>query len=226
MPWSIFQQGGGDGAAYTWAKDLLRKIGAPLTPGNQQFIFDWEVSEGGGGTFNPLNQGVDPNNPTLTSSGNQYGGGAANYVSWAAGLQGASDFLSMPNFVRIKDDLVRGNPVQARADLIASPWASSHYYGGAGFSDKPLPGHATALPPGGQAPGSGGGGFSPFGFLSGIANLPTTLTDLAVTGPVVLIGAALIVWGAARATGTSTKIRQQVDQAKQEAPAVAAAAAA
>src|SRR6266571_965093 len=131
MPWSIFTQGGGQGAALTWARELLRKIGAPLSVGNQQVIYDWEVSEGGGGKFNPLNQGPVPGHPELTTTGSQFGGGAADYASWAAGLTGAADYLAMGNFTAIADNLRAGRPQAARA---------------------------AALPPAGDA---GGGGTAP-----------------------------------------------------------------
>lgn len=148
-PWSIFTQGGGPGAAATWADDALREIGAPLKTDNEQFIYDWEVSEGGGGAYNPLNQGPDPNHPNYTSTGSQYGGGAANYTSWQTGLKGTKDYLNMPAYSSIRDDLRSDNPVQARTDLINSPWAGSHYGGGSGFSDAALPGKKSALSPAG-----------------------------------------------------------------------------
>lgn len=162
MPWSIFTQGGGPGAALTWAIDLLQKIGAPLTAGNEQVVYDWEVSEGGGGAYNPLNQGPDPNDSSLTSTGSQYGGGAADYVSWNAGLVGAADYLSMPNFAPIADDLRNNDPQQARTDIIASPWAASHYGGGSAFNNSAVPGKASALGSGsGTIPGLAGPG-APF----------------------------------------------------------------
>ena len=145
VPWSIFQQGGGSGAALTWAEDALREIGAPLTQGNEQLIYDWEVSEGGGGWYNPLNQGPVPGQPQLTSTGPQYGGGAANYVSYAAGLTGTKDYLAMPSFSDIEKDLQGNNPQQARTDIINSDWAGSHYDWGSAFSDAPIPGKASVL---------------------------------------------------------------------------------
>jgi hypothetical protein len=139
-PWSIFTQGGGDGAAVTWAQDLLQELGAPVTAGNEQFIYDWEKSEGGGGQYNPLNQGPVPGQPQLTFTGSQYGGGAAGYVSVAAGLQGAVDYLNMPAYAGVKAGLLANQPAAAEQALIASPWAGSHYGGGADFSQVPLPG--------------------------------------------------------------------------------------
>src|SRR6266498_3794003 len=117
MAWSIFTQGGGKGAAVTWANDLLDAIGAPKSPGNVQVIYDWEVSEGGGGKYNPLNQGPVPGHPELTTTGSQYGGGASDYASWQAGLQGAADYLRMPNFAGIADNLRAGRAQEARTAL-------------------------------------------------------------------------------------------------------------
>ena len=154
MAWSIFQQGGGNEVAVGWAESLLRLIGAPVTTGNKQFIYDWELSEGGGGVYNPLNQGPVPGQPQLTTTGSQFGGGAANFASWAAGLKGAADYLAMPAYSGIRKNLRANNPVAARSALIASPWAASHYGGGAGFSNAPLPGGKPVLPAVGVGAGS------------------------------------------------------------------------
>lgn len=206
MAWSIFTQGGGNGAALSWAVDLLHKLGAPTSAGNQQVIYDWEVSEGGGGTYNPLNQGVDPANTSLTSGGNSSGGGAANYVSWAAGLQGAADYLSMPNFSKIGDDLRANNPAAARNDIITSPWAASHYGNGRAFSNAGIPGAQTPLPAAGGSPNApvpvGTSTSSDPGITGALTDLTSNLKTFAIVVPVVIGGAALVVWGAGRMTGT------------------------
>lgn len=147
MAWSIFTQGGGDQMAVGWAQQLLKMISAPVTPRNTQFVYDWEKSEGGGGKFNPLNQGPVPGQPQLTTTGQQYGGGAADFASWQAGLTGAAAYLNMPNYAKVRDALRADDPVAARAALIASPWAASHYGGGSGFSNAPVPGGAPLMPP-------------------------------------------------------------------------------
>lgn len=216
MPWSIFTDGGGQGAALTWARDLLSKIGAPESASNVQMVYDWEVSEGGGGKFNPLNQGPVPGHPELTTTGSQFGGGAADFASWDAGLTGASDYLSFPNFIGIKDALLKGDGSGARSALIASPWAASHYGGGSGFSDQPVPGKASALgPSGGQVtPGSGDSGSVPglnanpldgFGIPAALGSI---VKPFVFTAPLILAGAALIVLGLARATGIQKKTEE------------------
>jgi len=143
MPWSIFREGGGDGNAVAWAKQLLTMIGAPVTPGNTEFIYQWEKAEGGGGKYNPLNQGPVPGHPELTTTGQQYGGGAADFASWQAGLQGAVDYLNMPYYRDVLSNLKSNNPVAARTALWKSPWASSHYGYGKNWPNVPLPGNAA-----------------------------------------------------------------------------------
>ena len=150
MAWSIFSQGGGPGAALTWARDLLTSASSQWgvnvdTPGNEQFVYDWELSEGGGGANNPLNQGPVPGQPQLTTTGSQYGGGAADFASVAAGIQGSIDYLDMPAYSGIKSGLEANNPAGARSALIASPWASSHYGGGSSFATAAPPGQANAI---------------------------------------------------------------------------------
>ena len=212
MAWSIFTQGGGKGVALTWAKDLLSLIGAPDTPGNEQFVYDWEVSEGGGGKFNPLNQGPVPGHPELTTTGSQFGGGAADYASWQAGLTGASDYLGMANFTAIERDLKANNPTGARSALIASPWAASHYGGGAGFSNAAIPGQASALPAdgGGVSGATGSGGstdsfnpLSPSSWLSGIASAfgVSGVKELLERVGLILFGGAILLLGVFLLTG-------------------------
>jgi hypothetical protein len=145
MAWSIFSDGGGDGAAVTWAKQFLEALGAPLSQSNITFVYQWEQSEGGGGEYNPLNQGVVPGNSSLTNSGNQYGGGAANYVSWEAGITGAVDYLHMSNYAGVYAALKAGNGQQAQQALFASPWAASHYGYGSAWSSATPPNAGTAL---------------------------------------------------------------------------------
>jgi hypothetical protein len=139
MAWSIFSDGGGAGAAYTWALRLLQALNAPVNTSNLTFIYQWEQSEGGGGEYNPLNQGDVPGDSSLTSTGSQYGGGAANYVSWEAGIQGAVDYLHMSNYKSVLSALMAGNGTAAASALWASPWASSHYGYGSNWSNDALP---------------------------------------------------------------------------------------
>lgn len=171
MSWSIFQDGGGGDVAVGWAEELLKAIGAPASPGNVQFVYDWEVSEGGGGKYNPLNQGPVPGQPGLTSTGPQYGGGAADFVSWKAGIQGAAAYLGMANFSPIADALRRDDAAAARAALIASPWAASHYGDGRNFSDTAIPGGKPVLPAPGVGTIDAGGNAG-----SGLFSLPSQVT--------------------------------------------------
>jgi len=232
MAWSIFSQGGGDGAALTWAQQFLQALGAPVTPGNEQFVYDWEKSEGGGGRYNPLNQGNVPGHPELTTnSGPQYGGGANDYASYAAGIQGSVDYLNMSNYTAVKAALMNNDPTAARSALIASQWAQSHYNGGASFSNAPLPGQATSL----LGDTSSGATYSPAsatitntswlsdllsgkpqGFselLGGLLNgNPTTSsigTDIKqwlVRGALILFGAVIIIVGLLKMTGSNKSV--------------------
>lgn len=173
MAWSIFTQGGGQGAAVTWAKDLLSALGVPQSQANIQFVYDWEVSEGGGGKYNPLNQGPVPGHPELTTTGSQYGGGAADFASWQAGIQGAVDYIHMSAYSGILQALKQSSYSGARSALIASPWAASHYGGGSGFS--------SAAPPGATSLATGGGDVSTTSIrIPGTSiNIPTSAGDVA-----------------------------------------------
>lgn len=131
-PWSVFSQGGGRAVAVTWARDLLTAAGLPVSAANIQFIYDWELNEGGGGKYNPLNQGPVPGRPELTSTGQRYGGGAADYVSWQAGITGGAAYLNMPDYAGVLAALKDSDYHAAAVALWKSPWARSHYgYGSA-----------------------------------------------------------------------------------------------
>lgn len=155
MPWSIFSQGGGNGAALTWAQDFLQAANLPQTPTNVQFVYDWELSEGGGGKYNPLNQGPVLGNSSLTSTGPQYGGGAADFISYDAGLQGSVAYINYPAYSSLLAALKKGTSYSdLTAALWNSPWAQSHYGYGSGWNTSKVPGAATSLA-GAPGPGSG-----------------------------------------------------------------------
>lgn len=159
MAWSIFDQGQGDQLAVGWAQQFLTLIGAPVTPGNVQFIYDWEKSEGGGGKFNPLNTGPVSQHPEWTTTGEQFGGGAADYASWQAGQLGSAYYLQHyqpQGYGPILRALQNNDPASARAALIASPWAASHYDNGRSFSNDATPGGTPVLPPLANSGGSNG----------------------------------------------------------------------
>jgi hypothetical protein len=224
MPWSIFSDGGGDSAAVTWAKQLLQTLGAPLTSGNISFIYDWEKAEGGGGKYNPLNQGPDPRHPNYTTTGEQYGGGAADYASWQDGILGAADYLHMGNYKGVLNALLAGDPAAARSALIASPWAASHYDGGASFPDTPAPdaggpnaGNGYTNPTGDQNAGLSdvGGALSTFG---------REIRDLAIITPFVLGGLVLVVMGIGQ-TSAGRAAKQAISTGAHGAALAAEAAA-
>lgn len=212
MAWSIFKEGGGKGSAQAWAESLLRGINAPTTPGNVQVVYDWEVSEGSGGQYNPLNQGAVPGHPELTST--HGGGGVADYVSLQAGMQGAIDYLNMSNYGAIRKALQAGDSAGARSAIIASPWAGGHYNQGASFATEPLPGNDNALPGITNAsfnvpnvgPNIGQGVAS--GFLDSVLSTLgiSDAKDLAERLGLIVLGVVLILIGVVRATGTQKDI--------------------
>lgn len=211
MPWSIFTQGGGTGAAVTWAQKLQNALGIPVNDTDTQFIYDWEVSEGGGGAFNPLNQGPVPGHPELTTTGPQYGGGAADFAGWDAGIQGAVDYLNMPAYAGVLKGLQDQSYSEAETNLWNSPWAASHYGYGANWSTEAPPG-ATPLPISAfsgpisttltsqdtSSPQSGGSGI--LGSLIGLTNPQDTMERLGL----ILLGGALILLGVYMLVGRQT----------------------
>lgn len=161
MAWSIFTDGGGDNVAVSWAQQFLSMINAPVTPGNTEFVYQWEKSEGGGGKYNPLNTGGVYGHPELTTTGEQYGGGANDFASWHAGLLGSAINVQTPgpdNYPAIVSALRNNDPAGARQALWHSGWAASHYGYGSNWSNASLPGSSgNVIPPSYFSGGDGTG---------------------------------------------------------------------
>lgn len=145
MSWSIFDHGGKSAAAL-WAHDALIVGGCPTTPAMVDFVFDWEVSEGGGGLNNPTNcgpltfaqcDGWHLPFRVASSTGEQYGGGAADYATREDGIKATVNYWHMDNYTGLYAAMKRGDADGARQALIASPWAASHYHGH--LATDPLP---------------------------------------------------------------------------------------
>ncbi len=137
MAWSIFQQPSGDIKAEGFAAALLQSLGVKNASNQQvQFVYDWELAEGGGGRNNPLNVGPIKG---LALTGSQYGGGAADYGSLHTGMLATVDYLHMPNYRALTRDLIGNNIQAAETDLFKSPWAHSHYGYGKDFPNTKLP---------------------------------------------------------------------------------------
>lgn len=220
MPWSIFTQGGGNSVAVGWAKQLLQALGAPDTPGNETFIYQWEKAEGGGGKYNPLNQGPVPGHPELTSTGQQYGGGAADYVSWNAGVTGAADYINMSSYRGVKAGLLANNPTAARTALWDSPWASSHYGHGSAWPNVTLPGGPAILPASGSSGVPSVPGvpnvLNPSEWVKGFANVMGVpdLKDLFQRLGLIILGGVLVLVGIKILSGdANSEITQVVSQA-------------
>jgi hypothetical protein len=146
---------GSPAAALAWAQQLIADLNAgaggyggvpiPNTPANQQFIYDWQESEGTGGANNPLNTGPLQG---LSTSGSQFGGGAANYPSPAAAAVASADYLLNPGnqkqygYGGILQALEQSNYQGAADALWKSDWASGHYGYGANWNTSPIPGSA------------------------------------------------------------------------------------
>lgn len=233
MAWSIFTQGGGPGAALAWADDFLTAAGLPDDPPDEQFVYDWERSEGGGGANNPLNQGPDPNNPAL-SGGSQYGGGASDYASIPAGIQGAVDYLNMPDYADVKAALADSDYAAAAKALWDSPWAGGHYGYGSAWSTDPVPGQPstiTAAPTAGPtdtAPAGTGGatatltGWGPGGVLPGSNPLsPKTYKNIGAYVALVATGMGLCVMGAWKIANPNQSLRASLSSTAGQAAAAA-----
>ena len=124
-----------------WAIDLLAGLGntAP-TPATTAFVVEWTLAEdGSSGAFdrnNPLNTTQDGFHATHSINGD----GVKGYASRADGLAATLQTLSYGYYTDIVAALRANDPAAAKAALRASPWAASHYGGGAGWPHSTIEG--------------------------------------------------------------------------------------
>jgi murein DD-endopeptidase MepM/ murein hydrolase activator NlpD len=117
-----------------WAMDILAGLGNDRpTAATIAFIVEWTLAEDGGdgamSRNNPLNTTQSGYNETATINGD----GVKGYESRQDGLDATIRTLSYGYYVDIVAALQNNDPAAAKTALIASPWASSHYNGGAGW---------------------------------------------------------------------------------------------
>jgi len=108
----------------TWAKALLKSLGAPPTTPNLAAMVAWEMAEGGhwnnSAHYNPLN--TTWRMPGATSMNSV---GVKAYVSWRQGFKATLNTLHNGYYDGILKALRRGDSAQAVADAVAdSPWGT------------------------------------------------------------------------------------------------------
>jgi peptidoglycan hydrolase CwlO-like protein len=108
----------------TWARALLKSLGAPQTTQNLAAIVAWELAEGGHWNnvahYNPLN--TTWSMPGATSMNSV---GVKAYVSWEQGFKATLNTLHNGLYGGILRALRAGDDAQAVADAVAdSPWGT------------------------------------------------------------------------------------------------------
>jgi len=111
----------------TWAKALLKGLGAPVTTPNLAALVAWEMAEGGhwnnSAHYNPLN--TTWKMPGATSMNSV---GVKAYVSWEQGFKATLNTLHNGFYGGILAALRAGDDAQAVADAVAaSPWGTHSF---------------------------------------------------------------------------------------------------
>lgn len=161
-----------------WQAQILRGIGAPVTPQNLIFLNDWTRAEGGGASNNPFNTtqqapGASSYNPV----------GVRNYSSPQQGISATIQTLTNGRYGNILAALKAGTDARAAASALAnSPWGTGSLVekmlGGA-----PAPGVVSTAPASVPPPPPTKRGLSPDVLalfnqgnkLFGLPDLPTSL---------------------------------------------------
>lgn len=111
----------------TWARELLRRAGLPLTAANVSAVVAWEMAEGGHwfntAYYNPLNTTQPAPGATPMNSV-----GVKAYTSWEQGFSATITTLRNGLYGGILAALGAGDDAQAVADAVAaSPWGTSYF---------------------------------------------------------------------------------------------------
>jgi hypothetical protein len=110
---------------------------APVNSTNLANIMDWVLSESGGlGTRNnPLNSSLGTGGPGDGTGGYKSLSSAAHWDALQLMPPSAGGDNTGNSYTKIYNDLLKSASYsQFKADVVASPWAGSHYAGGANFS--------------------------------------------------------------------------------------------
>ena len=104
-----------------WERQLLRRLGAPVTKENLRFLSAWQRAEGGSARFNPLNT-----TQHAAGAGSYNSVGVRNYRNAQQGLSATLKTLLNGRYTGIVNGLKNGAPAGQLADeLAASPWGTN-----------------------------------------------------------------------------------------------------
>lgn len=110
----------------SWARDLLTRMGYPVTTENMTSVLAWQIQEGGhfnnAATFNPLNSTLGHK-----TYGSMNSVGVATYPDYETGMTQTIKTLNLHYYDKIRADLKAGaDPAVTTADIKASPWGTWH----------------------------------------------------------------------------------------------------
>ena len=110
----------------SWARDLLTRMGYPVTDHNMTSVLAWEIQEGGHfanrATFNPLNSTLGHG-----SYGSMNSVGVATYPDYETGMAQTIKTINLHYYDKIRADLkADADPSVTTADIKASPWGTWH----------------------------------------------------------------------------------------------------
>jgi CHAP domain-containing protein len=109
-----------------WARDILKRVGFPVTTNNMTSVLAWEYAEGGhfhnAARFNPLNTTM-----AHATYGSINGVGVATYPDYETGMRETIATLKLPAYAKIRADLnASAPPATTAAAISASPWGTWH----------------------------------------------------------------------------------------------------
>jgi len=111
--------------------DVLHGIGNNNpSPEIIQFMVEWSNAEDHGDDANNRNNPYNTTQDGFNNNGCHMADCVRAYPTWVDGLAATLQTLSYSDYRDIVAALRNNDPVAAKAALVASPWAASHYNGG------------------------------------------------------------------------------------------------
>lgn len=110
----------------SWARDLLKRLGYPVTANNMTSVLAWEYAEGGhflnSARWNPLNTTM-----AHATYGSINSAGVATYPNYETGMRETIATIKLPYYSDIRAHLKRSaSPTSTAAAIAASPWGTWH----------------------------------------------------------------------------------------------------
>lgn len=122
------------GSREAWARDVLAGLGnVQPSAATVTFMVEWSLAEDAGDGAMARNNLWNTTQPGFHDLGCMNEDCVRTYATYQDGVAATLQTLSYGYYAEVVAGLQTNDPARAKAGLIASPWAASHYNGGVGW---------------------------------------------------------------------------------------------